>query len=79
MIRGSRRLVINPTANQAHPRFSIVHSLKGLRIECKDCIEAALANSPFQAPTLPIRLKTNPKPGPFDDGNSHYQFRLRGR
>ena len=33
--------VINPPANQAHPRLRrIGHSLKGLHIECNHCIEA---------------------------------------
>ncbi len=40
MIGGSGRLVVNPPANQTHPCFGIGHSLKGLRIECNDCIEA---------------------------------------
>jgi hypothetical protein len=45
MLGGTHCLVVNPTANKAHPGTSIVHSLKGLRIECNDCIEALLAIS----------------------------------
>ncbi len=63
MIRGSRRLVINPATNQAHPSFGIAHSLKGLRIECKDCIEAAQAKSLLPAQNPPFCLLTNPKTG----------------
>ena len=63
MIWGSSCLVIYPTANQAHPCFSIVHSLRGLGIECKDCIQAASAKRLLPTQIPPFCLLTNPKTG----------------
>ncbi len=44
MVRRTGVLVINPAANETYPGFGIKHSLRGLRIECNDCIDASLAN-----------------------------------
>jgi len=40
VVRGSQFFVIDPATDQTHPSFCITHSLRGLRIECNDCIDA---------------------------------------
>ena len=45
-------LVVDPAADQTHPGFRFSHSLKGLRIECNDCIDA-LRHHRAQAATHP--------------------------
>jgi hydroxymethylpyrimidine/phosphomethylpyrimidine kinase len=63
MIGRAGGLVINPPANQTHPRFVISHSLKGLRIECNHCIDALAANSRQGVEFAAFCLMTNPKMG----------------
>ena len=43
VVRCTCRLVVDPATNQTHPSFRFTHSLRGLRIECKYCIETAPA------------------------------------
>ena len=38
VLGGTCGFVIYPAANQAHPGFRVCHSLRGLHIECNDCI-----------------------------------------
>ena len=61
MIGGSRLLVVNPATNQTHPSFSIKHSLKGLRIECNDCIDGRLAERVHDCTVLPNFSSAKPK------------------
>ncbi len=61
MIGGSLRFVIDPPANQTHPGFSLSHSLKGLRIECNDCIEALRRTSAERADGRKIQAYDKPQ------------------
>src|SRR5687768_13887172 len=64
MVGGAGSLVINPPANQTHPRLVFFsHSLKGLRIECNDCIEHVLRAGKRKAPPpAGSGPMTNPSP-----------------
>lgn len=49
--------IVNPSANQTHPRLGFCHSLLALGIECNDCIERVLAlwrHSRSHRPSRPV-------------------------
>ncbi len=68
MLRITDGLVVNPTANQTHPRIFITHSLSGLRIECNHCIESVGRHDAraCQGPSSLDVMNTSPA-SPIDD------------
>ncbi len=61
MVGRASVFVIDPATYQTHPGFSITHSLKGLRIECNDCMAAKLANHAPRNATLHYLPDKNPR------------------
>jgi hypothetical protein len=57
VVRRTGSFVINPPANQAHPRLHrIGHSLKGLHLECNHCIDARRLIPAFHTALRPLSV-----------------------